>query len=686
MGQTKKRNSLEHALRDYRSRMATEEDVFKALEGDYTSSFENLKEFTSTELKKIDFCKKYIIKVVLDFEQSPINRDLILAIYGLLAGYETIPQTTKRRDAYCDIVGIHDKDDNQDKSYSAYWHKIKPDGTIDKKFYRNITSKEEGAIRRLTKVLRTEINKNNGVLGYIKDADKIAEIAKTTYPEPFYLREEVYRQCAYDGKVFYVPLTEQELVKKAQHINLKEEKAGAVDTARRMQTADLFKQEGGDLLGVDSEDRTDKPETPPLDPTNPPEPPLPPPPAPPPESPRFVRVFDHVKKLFANPKWRIGFSICITGAIILGIGAIYIVSLDERGIGANRGNDYDGPGWGDNGGMRTSHTTNEINAGALGNQIIFNTISDSVMGDEKNFVGARKYTGFNSGENNVWEGNDIVVEDGKEYIIRIYVHNNNRDGYDGIAEDTRVSFSIPRESSKHITVNGFIMSSNATPSEYWDYVTFHGSSAFHLEYQSGSAILENDGIGKGGLLLSDAVVDAASGGSPIGFDSLDGRIPGCYTYDSFITIRVKAIFDIAYTIENQVRLVGGDKTWGNSVDAKIGDVVEFRVAYKNNSDGDQSDVGIRDVLPDGLKYIEGSTLLVNAKYPDGGHVEQDDIVTVGINIGDYLPEWNAFVRFRAEVVDENLAEHGKTALVNWAQGGVGQAVIQDCAKVIVYKE
>ena len=305
------------------------------------------------------------------------------------------------------------------------------------------------------------------------------------------------------------------------------------------------------------------------------------------------------------------------------------------------------------------------------------------MGDEKNFVGAREYTGINTGENNIWEGNDIVVEDGKEYIIRIYVHNNNRDGYGGVAEDTRVSFSIPGESSKHVTVNGFITSSNATPSKYWDYVTFHGSSAFHLEYQSGSALLENNGIGKGGLLLSDVVADAASGGSPIGFDSLDGRIPGCYTYDSFITIRVKAIFDIAYTIENQVRLVGGDKTWGNNVDAKIGDVVEFRVAYKNNSKSDQMNVGIRDILPKGLRYIEGSTLIVNAGYPDGGHVEQDDIITTGINIGGYTPGSNAFVRFRAEVVDEGLADEDATRLVNWAQGGVGQIVIQDYATVRV---
>lgn len=342
------------------------------------------------------------------------------------------------------------------------------------------------------------------------------------------------------------------------------------------------------------------------------------------------------------------------------------------------------PGWGDNGGGRPSYTLNEVNAGILGNQIIFNTISDSVMGNEKNFVGAHEYTGVNAGENNVWEGNEIQVENGKNYIIRLYAHNNNRNGYDGVAENTRVSFSIPGTSSKEVEVNGFIMSSNATPSKYWDHVTFKSDHAFHLEYVPGSALLENDGIGTGGLQLSDAVVDAANGGTLIGFDALDGRVPGGYKYDNFITIRVKVIYDTAYTIENQVRLVGGDKTWGNSVDAKIGDKVELRIAYKNNDTVDQMNVIIRDVLPEGLKYIEGSTLLVNASYPDGGNVEQDNIITTGINIGGYTPESNAFIRFQAEVVDSNL-EPGSNTLVNWAQGGIGQVTIQDYATVHVEK-
>ena len=418
---------------------------------------------------------------------------------------------------------------------------------------------------------------------------------------------------------------------------------------------------------------TPDPLPPPVDPPDPP--PLP-------KQNRFQIFLERAKKILSKYKVAI---IAILIAFIAGVIVTYLTSPLWSGNGSNKDNDDDGPGWSDNGGMRPSYTINEVNAGALGNQIIFNTISDSVMGNEKNFVGAREYTGINAGENNVWEGNEIQVANGKEYVIRLYAHNNNRFGYDGVAENTRVSFSIPSTSSKEVEVNGFIMSSNATPSKYWDYVTFKSDHAFHLEYVPGSALLENNGIGNGGLQLSDTVVDAANGGTLIGYDALDGRVPGCYQYDNFITIRVKVVYDTAYTLETQVRLVGGDKTWGNSVEAKVGDKVEFRMAYKNNDTVDHLNVGIKNVLPDNLKYISGSTKLVNGTYPNGATIDQDDIVTRGINIGSYGAGANAFVRFQAEVVDESLA-YGSNTLVSWGQAGVNKTNLEDHATVHVVKD
>ncbi len=342
--------------------------------------------------------------------------------------------------------------------------------------------------------------------------------------------------------------------------------------------------------------------------------------------------------------------------------------------------------WGDNGGGRRSYTIDQINHGILGNKVVFNSISDSVIGDEKNFVGARENTGVNAGANNVWNGNDITVENGKEYLIRLYVHNNNPNGYDAIARDTKVAFSIPTESGTRVQVNGFINSSNATPSKYWDYVNFNSDKAFHLEYVYGSALLENNGVGKnGGIKLSDDIVTKADrNGTLIGFDKLDGNVPGCYGFASYVTIRVKAVYDTDYTINQRVR-IAGTKEWKTNVNAQVGDKVEFQVEYKNIGENQRhTNVMIKDVIADNLQYVPGSTILYNSNHPNGAVYNEDTLTTTGVNIGNYQTGANAFVRFTAIVVDKSL-ECGSNTLVNWMQGGVGRKTIQDYATVMLNK-
>lgn len=344
--------------------------------------------------------------------------------------------------------------------------------------------------------------------------------------------------------------------------------------------------------------------------------------------------------------------------------------------------------WGDNsknGKGRPSYSTQEINekSDSFGNTPFFNTISDSVIGDEKNFVGAREDTGVNAGADNAWNGNDITVEDGKEYIIRLAVDNNNPNGLKAVAEDVKVAFSIPSESSKKVEVNGFIESSNASPNQYWDHVNFNSDSNFHLEYVYGSAILENSGIGQNDAPLSDEIVTKATdGGVLIGYDALDGKLPGGLDYISFVSIRVRAVFDYDFTVEAKVRLAG-DKEWQDSIDAKIGDKVEFQMQYRNTSDQQQNDAAAKDILPSNLRYVEGSTKLKNSHHPDGIDIHEDYLMTDGLKIGSYGPDANAYLMFTAEVVDDDLAE-GKNTLVNWSQAGVGDTTIQDNAQVVVY--
>ena len=203
--------------------------------------------------------------------------------------------------------------------------------------------------------------------------------------------------------------------------------------------------------------------------------------------------------------------------------------------------------WGDTEGGRQGYTLEEINNGVLGDKIVFNSITDATttgedgqvysLGDERNFVRARL-----SGSSDFWSTDEITVEDGKEYVISLYVHNNNPKGEEAIAKDVNVQISVPQVTSNSIEINGFIDSSNATPSEYWDNVILKSAdgSEFHLEYVDGSAFWESNGASNGAL--SDNIVRTVEG-VKVGYDSLNGEIPGCYQYSGYATIRVKAVFN-----------------------------------------------------------------------------------------------------------------------------------------------
>ena len=338
--------------------------------------------------------------------------------------------------------------------------------------------------------------------------------------------------------------------------------------------------------------------------------------------------------------------------------------------------------WGDSDGGRPSYTTDEVNNGALGETITFNSISDNpaLGGDEKNFVGARRV----DSDSAVWNANTIAAEDGERYYIRMYVHNDNPGGVDAVAKDTAVRFDVAKGSGTEVEMQGFITSSNASPAEYYDSVRFTSDTAFHLEYVPGSAFIENNGIAAGsGMGLSDEIVETETG-VLIGYDALDGNLPGGYLYAAYVGIEVRVVYDYSFVAETQVRLAGDDDAaWQKEVNAGIGNEVEFQIAYQNLETAAVSDVMLKSALPDGLEYIDGTMMLYNSAHPEGFTVEDGMVLfSDGINIGSYDSNSNAYLRFRAKVVDDDLS-FGENTLVNWGQIGIGSTVKQDSVSVVV---
>lgn len=618
---------LERDLRDFRSGIVEAFHIFKYLEG------ESAEMPTNISASKDVFLRKYILTVVQDCHLTNKNQDIVLAAFGFLQGYENIG-VHERHYEYCKWVGIC-KDDIE-KPLDVHWQK---------NLHKQMNARENSAINRLYKRLTFKLENNQGVLGYIKDNGKIEEICNKRFPFPYYIQEDGYRKCSIDGRIFYIPLTDNEIRKslviqdKQNNAPLPKPVSPEGSQLAEMQVPSIpgwgdnsggrpsytLEQVRGGILGdqivfnsitdsvigderyftgvredvgvhagkknkwmcnyIPVEDgkvyiircyiHNNNPNGPYATAKN-------------------VKVAIHIPSITAR---EIPVKGCIESSNASPSQYWSTVVFASRTSTPFRLCYIEGSAWLENNGIAGRHselcrkfsdtivteaanggalvfyntldgsipgcykyacyvtirvrvvfdvyTVEQIRQGVLGNRIIFNSIKDSVIGDERNFVRVRVDSDFDNAESHTWNREEISVEDGAIYLIRLYVSNNSPLGYDAVSENTKVAFNVPTKSDKKIAVHGYIFSDNASSSQYRDSIEFKSDRHFHLKYIYGATLLNNDGIGANGLPLSDEIVTKAASkhGTLIGYDALDGKIPGGDKFTSYVTIKVKAVFD-----------------------------------------------------------------------------------------------------------------------------------------------
>lgn len=329
--------------------------------------------------------------------------------------------------------------------------------------------------------------------------------------------------------------------------------------------------------------------------------------------------------------------------------------------------------WGDSSNGRTTYTIEEINDGKLGKTITFNSITNGKIGDERNFVGATT-----NASAKVWNADTLKVKDGDKVTVRLYVHNNSPLGENNIAQGVSAQISLPTTVGKEHYVIGYLNATNAVPTRYWDEVKLTSDEDVYLKFVEGSAKYTNT---QGTFSLSNEVI--TSQGAKLGFKTMDGQIPGCYEYDGQVTIELEVHSALTSYLSTTVRKAGTHDEFTEYVDAKVGEEVEYQIEYRNLGNAVANNVMIRDILPTNMEYVANSTYLYTSDIPNGALVKDNTLTTSGINIGsNYQPRANAYIRFRAKVVNKNLV-CGTTQMVNWANVTVNGEVVKDDASVMV---
>lgn len=295
--------------------------------------------------------------------------------------------------------------------------------------------------------------------------------------------------------------------------------------------------------------------------------------------------------------------------------------------------------------------------------VTFNSITDNPeYGDERNFVRIKDASAPSSAYSD-----DTTVEPGKEYEVYVYYHNNasrtlNSDEHNqkGIAREAALRMAMPGglKAGERTGITGYISASNATPREVYDNSYVTATQDVALRYVPGSAVVTNGG-GISGQVLPDSLFTT---GALLGYDNLNGVIPGCNEFAGFVKFKFRADAP-NFTIKKQVSATGANE-WQDKIVAKVGDKVDYLISYQNTGSVQQDDVIVKDALPNGTAYVAGSTSVANSSSPNGA-AAPDTITTDGLNLGSYAPEGTAYIKLSATIGKE-LEKCGPNDLVNHA--------------------
>lgn len=318
--------------------------------------------------------------------------------------------------------------------------------------------------------------------------------------------------------------------------------------------------------------------------------------------------------------------------------------------------------------------------------VTFNSITDNpTHGDERNFVQIKEASASNS-----TYGENVTLTPGKEYEVYVYYHNNassnlndENSQFKGIAKNTSMRVQMPATvaAGEKARITGFVSASNANPGQVWDEAYGTSASAVALRYVPDSAVIHSNGAVNGKKLPNNLYTT----GTPLGYDALNGDLPGCNEFAGYVTFKFK-VDQPNFEVSKQVSKAGENK-YAESVTALPGGEVEYKIKYKNTGTMQQDNVVIKDKLPAGVSYVNGSTQVSNSKTNNQWTtIADNDVVARGINIGSYAPGGAAYLKFKAKVAsNDKLEKCGVNTLVNTATAETQNGSKSDTANVVVSK-
>lgn len=296
----------------------------------------------------------------------------------------------------------------------------------------------------------------------------------------------------------------------------------------------------------------------------------------------------------------------------------------------------------------------------------FNSIVNSpdypfAGGDERQFFTGRDADVTQVGAG--WSDPVANVQVGKEYKLRIYIHNNanqslNSNGT-GVAEGTAVKVALPTQTAKSLQATATISTTTATatPKSVYDTLDFSSNSNVNLSYVPGSAYISTNALDK--VALSDSIVTT---GAQVGSEAINGKWLGCFDHAGWVYLKVKVNAPVEKPALTIAKTVAKGDVVGTTNTATVapGDKVSYGITVTNTSKVDATNVIVRDAMPAGVT-VNSATLALNGEAAQAITNVQQLFTKDGINVGTVKAGKTAVIVVHAMV---NADATGKECSIN----------------------
>ncbi len=305
-----------------------------------------------------------------------------------------------------------------------------------------------------------------------------------------------------------------------------------------------------------------------------------------------------------------------------------------------------------------------------------------------------------------------VAEAGKEYWVRTFVHNNansttnclpnHRDSQGrcpqvdpdaiGVAKNVRLKFTIPQGEVNGLDMTSTISSSNGVNRDgqpmtsVYDTATLANSNRdFSVAYVPGSTIIYNRAH-QNGLPLADGITSAS--GIPLGYDQMNGNLPGCFEFSAYVYVKVR-VSTSDLSINKYVRKAG-TSAWGETANVKPGETVDWVIDVLNTGSTVQHNVIANDALPPHLEYVPGTAqweTTEQGRVPfDFDKFELSDGDGSNMNAGNYGPNGNLRIYFSTKAKGDFQECQVRLRNIASARSSEIPTNQEDSADVVITKE